>query len=77
MAFSEAILKSRISFPLHLFIDEVLQFFDMVSFQLTPNFYRIIVTFYIAFMEVCRFELSVGHFTYVFGNKAVAKHAGF
>ena len=77
MAFSKAILKAEVSLPLHPFINEVLQFFDVVQFQLTLNSYCIIVTFYIAFAEACEFELSVGHFAYVFWIKAVAKHVGF
>ena len=52
-------------------------FFDMVLFQLTPNSYDIIVTFYILFIEACRLEPSVGHFAYVFRIKAVAKHTRF
>ena len=77
MAFSEVILKAGDSFPLHPFVDDILQFFNVVLFQLTLNSYRIIVTFYIAFSEACEFEPSVSHFAYVFGIKARSKHAGF
>ena len=77
MAFSEAILKAGVSLPLHSFIGEVLRFFDVVPFQLNPNSYSIMVTFYIAFTEACRFKPSIGHFAYVFGIKAVTKYAGF
>ena len=77
MAFSGAILKAGVSFPLHPFIDEVLQFFDVVSFQLTPNSYCIIVAFYIAFIDSYGFKSSVSHFAYVFGIKALTKHTGF
>ena len=76
MAFSEAILKAGVFLPLYPFINEVLWFFDVVPFQLTPNSYRIIVTFYIAFTEA-GFEPSISHFAYMFGIKAVVKHAGF
>ena len=49
MAFSEAILKAGVFLPLHPFIYQVFQFFDMVPFQLTPNSFRIIIVFFIAF----------------------------
>ena len=77
MAISEAILKVGVFLPLHPFIDQVLQFFDIVPFQVTPNSYRIIVAFVIAFFEACGVKPSLGHFTYIFGIKATAKHAGF
>ena len=50
MTISKTILKAGVFLPLHPFIDQVLQFFDIVSFQLTPNSYRIIMAFYIAFL---------------------------
>ena len=53
MAISEVILKAGVFLPLHLFTDQVLQFFDIVPFQLTLNFYRIIVAFYMIFSEAC------------------------
>ena len=76
MALSEAI-KAGVFLPLHPFIDEVQQFFNMVLFWLTPNFYRIIVTFCIAFMEACRFEPLVDHFAYMFRVKAITRHMEF
>ena len=49
MAISEAILKAGVFLPLYQFIDQVLQFFDIVPFQLTSNSYHIIVAFFITF----------------------------
>ena len=77
MAISEAILKAGVFLPLHPFIDQVLQFFDIVSFQLSPNSYLVIVAFFITFLEACEVEPSLGHFTHIFGIKVIAKHAGF
>ena len=77
MALSEAILKAGVFLPLHPFIDQVLQFFDIIPFQLTLNSYCIIATFFITFLEACGVEPSIGHFDYVFGIKAFAKNAGF
>ena len=62
MAFSKSILKAGDSLLFQPFIDGVLLFFIVVLFQLTSNSYCIIVTFYIAFTEACRFEPSAGHF---------------
>ena len=77
MAISKAILKVGVFLPLHPFIDQVLQFFDIVLFQLTLNSYHIIVAFFIAFSEVCGVEPSLEHFAYIFGIKVVAKHTRF
>ena len=77
MAISEAILKAGVFLPLHPFIDQVFQFFDIIPFQLTLNSYSIIVAFFIAFSKAFGVEPSLGHFSYVFGIKVVAKHAGF
>ena len=77
MAISEAILKNGVFFPLYPFIGQVLEFFDIVPFQLSPNSYRLIVAFYIAFLELCKTAPSVGHFAFIFGLKALAKHPGF
>ena len=77
MALSEAILKAGVLLPLHPFIDQVLQFFDIVPFQLTPNSYCIIMVFFISFSKACGIEPSIGHFAYVFRIKAIMKHVEF
>ena len=77
MAISEAILKTKVFLPLHSFIDQVLEFFDIVPFQLFPNFYHLIVTFYIAFSELYKTAPSIGHFAFIFGLKALAKYPRF
>ena len=77
MATSKVILKVRVFLPLHPFIDEVLQFFDIAPFQFNPNFYRIIMAFFIIFLKACRVEPSLDHFAYIVGIKVMAKHAGF
>ena len=77
MAISEVILKTRVFLPLHPFIDQVLEFFDIISFQLSLNSYRLIVVFYIAFLELYKTMPIVGHFAFIFGLKALAKHLGF
>ena len=74
MAINEAILKIGVFLPVHFFIDQVLEFFDIVPFQLFLNSYRLIVVFYIAFSELCETALLVGHFTFIFRLKALAKH---
>ena len=74
MAISEVILKARFFLPLHPFIDQVLQFFDIVPFQLTLNSYCIIVAFFVAFSEACGVEPLLGHFAYIFRIKVIAKH---
>ena len=77
MAISEAILKTKVFLPLHFFIDQVLKFFDIVPFQLSPNSYRLIVAFYIALSELCKTAPSIRHFAFIFGHKALAKHVRF
>ena len=77
MAIREAILKAGVFLPLHPFIDQVLQFFEIMHFQLTLNSYRINVAFYIVFSKACGVEPSLRHFAHIFGIKVVAKHAGF
>ena len=76
MAISKAILKARVFLPLHSFIDQVLQFFDIVLFQLTPNSYHIMMAFFITFSEARMVEPSLGHFAYIFGIKVVVKACG-
>ena len=77
IAISEAILKSGVFLPLHSFIDQVLEFFDIVPFQLSPNSYRLIVAFYIALSELCETAPSIGHFAFIFRLKTLAKHPEF
>ena len=77
MAISKAILKTEVFFSFHPFIKHVLGFFDIVLFQLFPNSYRLIVAFYIAFSELCKTALTVEHFAFIFGLKALAKHPNF
>ena len=77
MTFSEIILKTGFYLPLHPFVAQVLDYFNIVPFQLPSNFYRLIVAFYIVFSEYCGVTSSVVHFAYIYGLKALAKHAGF
>ena len=77
MAISEGILKTRVFSPLHSFIDQVLECFDIVLFQLSPNSYHLIMAFYIAFSELCKTASSVRHVIFIFRLKALAKHPGF
>ena len=71
------ILKTGVFFSLHPIIDQVLEFFDIVPFQLSLKSYHLIVAFYIAFMELCKTAPIVGHLTFIFGLKALEKHLGF
>ena len=57
MAISEEILKTGVFLPLHPFIDQVLDFFDIVSFQLSQNSYCLIVAIYIAFLLLWKIAL--------------------
>ena len=77
MAISEAILKTRVFLPLHPFTDQVLEYFDIVPFQLSPNSYSLIVAFYIAFSELYKTVPIVGHFAFIFRLKALSKHPRF
>ena len=77
MAISEVILNTKVFLPFHPFIEQVLEFFDIVPFQLSPNSYRLIVVFYITFSELCKIAPIVGHFVFIFGLKALVKHSGF
>ena len=77
MAINEAILKTAVFLPLHFFIDQVLEFFYIVPFQLSPNSYRLIVEFYTAFSGLCETTPLIGHFAFIFELKALAKHLGF
>ena len=66
VAFYEAIIWGGASIPLRPFLVEVLDYFNLVPFQLTPNSLRTIVSFYIAFMETDIGESSAEEFTYVY-----------
>ena len=70
-------MKTGVFLPFHHFIEQVLEFFDIVPFQLSPNSYRLIVAFYIAFSELCKTTPIIGHFAFIFEVKALAKHPGF
>ena len=71
------ILKIGVFLPLRPFIDQVLEFFNIVLFQLSTKSYCLIVAFYIAFSELCKTAPSVGHFAFIFRLKALVKHPGF
>ena len=77
MAISEMTLKAGVFLPLHPFIDQALQFFDIVPFQLTPKSHCIIMAFFIAFLKMCRVKPSLEHFASIYGIKFVAKHTRF
>ena len=49
VTFSEVILKTGVYLSLHPFIVQVLDFFDIICFQLPSNSHRLIVAFYIVF----------------------------
>ena len=60
-------MRGGASIPyLHSFVEKVLDFFNLVPFQLTPNSLRTIVTFFIPYMEVSLGEPSVEEFTYIY-----------
>ena len=65
MIFSKAILKTGVYLLLHPFVAQILDYFDLVPFQLPSNSHRLIVVFYIIFSEYCGFALSVVHFAYI------------
>ena len=77
MTFSKAILKTGVFLPLHPFIVQVLDYFDIVPFQLPPNSHRLIIVFCIIFSKHCGVTPSVVHFAFIYGLKALAKHAKF
>ena len=62
MTFSEAILKTGVFLPLHPFIAQVLDYFDIVLFQLLRTSHHLIVAFYIVCSEFCGVAPSVVHF---------------
>ena len=67
----------RVYFLLHPFLAQLLDYFDIVPFQLPPNSHHFIVTSYIIFSEYCGVAPSVVQFIYIYGLKAIAKHVGF
>ena len=77
MTFSEAILKTGVFLSLHPFIDQVLDHFDIVPFQLPPNSRHLIVVFYITFSEFYGVAPLIVHFVFIYRLKAFAKHVGF
>ena len=74
VAFFEAIIQGGVSIPLHPFLVEVLDYFNLVPFQFTPNSIGTMVAFYIAFMEVDIGEPFVVEFTYIYCIKALTKN---
>ena len=77
MAFSEAIIQGGASLPLHPFLVQVLYYFNLAPIQFTPNSFRTMMTFYIAYMEDQLGEPSVEEFTYIYCIKALARNKGF
>ena len=77
MTFSEAILETGVFLPLHPFVVQVLDYFDIAPFQLPLNSHCLIVVFYIVFSEHYGVAPSVVHFVFVYELKAIAKHIGF
>ena len=65
------------SLPLNPFIVEVLEYFNVAHFQVTPNSFRTMVEFYMAFMEADIGKPSTMEFAYVYYIKALAKNKGF
>ena len=76
-AFSEAIMQGDASIPFHPFLVEVLDYFNLVHFQFTPNSICTMVAFYIAFIEANIGESSTVEFAYIYCIKALAKNEGF
>ena len=77
MTFSEAILKMGVFLPFHPSIAQVVDYFDIVPFQLPPNSHHLIVAFYIVFSEFYGVMPLVVHFTFIYWFKALAKYARF
>ena len=77
ITFSEAIIWGGAFLPLHPFIAEVLDYFNVAHFQFTPNSICTMVAFYIAFMEADIGEPSAIEFAYVYFIKALAKNEWF
>ena len=76
ITFSEVIMRGGASILLHPFVVEVLDYFNLIPFQLTPNSFRNIMTFYIIFMEIGIREPSTDVFAYVYCIKVLAEHKG-
>ena len=70
-------MRGGASLPLHPFLVEIIQYFNIASFQFTPKSFHIMVAFHIAFMEAGIGEPSVVEFAYVYGIKALAKNVSF
>ena len=75
--FFEAIIRGGVSLPLHLFIVEVLAYFNIAPFQFTPNSICTTVEFYIAFKEANIGKASMVEFTFVYNIKALARSKNF
>ena len=69
MTFSEVILKTGVFLPLHPFIVQVLDYFDIIPFQFPPNSHRLIVAVYIIFSECYSVALSVIHFVFIYSSR--------
>ena len=77
MSFSKAILKTGVYIPLHHFVIQVLDYFDIVPFQLPPNSHRLIVAFYIVFSEYYGVTPLLVYIAFIYEFKALAKHTRF
>ena len=75
--FSKAIIQGEASIPLHPFIVEVLDYFNVAHFQFTPNSICTIVAFYIAFREVDIGKPSTVEFACICCINALARNKGF
>ena len=70
-------MRGGVSLPLRSAIIEVLRHFNVVPFQFTLNSFCIMVTFFIAFLEVGISEPHVNQFSYMYVIKALTEHEGF
>ena len=68
MTFSETILKTGVYLPLHPFVAQVRDYFDIIPFQLPPNSHHLIVAFYVVFLEYCGVAPSMAHFAYIYSR---------
>ena len=73
---SAAFFKVGVYFPLHPFLREVLEFYGLAPFQLTPNSYRLAISTYILYSSLFTTPLSAPELGYFFRLKDTGKGSG-
>ncbi|PON72087.1 hypothetical protein PanWU01x14_069290, partial [Parasponia andersonii] len=76
-SFSEVVLKCGVHLPLHPYIKSIIDYYEVVPFQLTPNTYRYMVGLYILYHKLGLETPSPEEFAWFYQVKSNPSDLGF